>query len=253
MAQSKQKKPCVVLVHGYMENAQIWSKILPSLSAKYELLNLDLPGHGSKEHIHPCNSVAQMGEQIIADISHFTSEPVYLVGHSLGGYVALSVLQQAPELLSGLCLFHSHPFADEPRRASDRKREISLIQRGYKERIVAWGIPASFYEGHEIAMLPNINVAKSIASSIPEETLIASLEAMRRRPDNSDLVRNTTVPIQFILGRHDVNINPQQIVSTFGNYPKVFAEILENSAHMGFIEETEASATILSDFINRIH
>jgi pimeloyl-ACP methyl ester carboxylesterase len=57
---------------------------------------------------------------------------VFVVGHSLGGYVTLAFLELFPEYLSGYCLFHSQPFADTPAALEKRRREIEIVKAGKK-------------------------------------------------------------------------------------------------------------------------
>ena len=78
--------------------------------------------------------------EFMADTVHAAMETLgigraVVVGHSMGGYVALEMLRKYPEAFAGLVLFHSTPNPDSEKKREDRLREIHLIEGGKKELI----------------------------------------------------------------------------------------------------------------------
>lgn len=101
--------PTVVFLHGSGTSGWMWETQLHELS-DYHCLNVDLPGHGKSNHVLWV-SIADAAEQVAAIIqSSATDGRAFVVGLSLGGYVALALLDRDPErveraVLSGVTAF----------------------------------------------------------------------------------------------------------------------------------------------------
>ncbi|MEZ5071198.1 MAG: alpha/beta fold hydrolase [Bacteroidales bacterium] len=127
--------PCVVLLHGYLESAAIWGPFARTLTGRFRVLRMDLPGHGESGtwgSIHRMEDLATTVRDIVEEEG---LRRILLVGHSMGGYVTMAFADLYPELLAGYVLLHSTPFADSEEKKQNRDREISLIQCGKRDRL----------------------------------------------------------------------------------------------------------------------
>jgi pimeloyl-ACP methyl ester carboxylesterase len=94
--------------------------------------------------------------------------------------------------------------------------------------------------------------SKDIASRIPGEGIIAVLNGMMIRPSRLLLMEEGRVPCLWILGSMD-NYIPCEVIQTQVNLPPdAKVVVLNNSGHMGFVEEEELSVRIVRDFVNTI-
>jgi len=177
---------------------------------------------------------------------------VMVTGHSLGGYAALAFAEIFPEKLAGYVLFHSHPHADTPEAAEKRNREISLVRAGKKNLMYPVNVSMMFAEQNLGKMPEAARRVKEIASKNPGEGIIALLNGMIVRPSRRNVVENGMVPLLWILGRHDRYFTPLKAVGDLKLPRNAEVEILENSGHLGFIEETERSAFLIDRFARRI-
>jgi pimeloyl-ACP methyl ester carboxylesterase len=100
----------ILLVHGYLESAEIWSDLSASLSKEFRIISVDLPGHGLSEISEKPLTMEFMAGVIKGLLDYLGIERVFFTGHSLGGYIALAFLELYPDRLTGYSLFHSHPF-----------------------------------------------------------------------------------------------------------------------------------------------
>ncbi|MFI3261744.1 MAG: alpha/beta fold hydrolase [Rikenellaceae bacterium] len=124
---------CILLLHGYMESIDVWDELFDYLKKDYRVIAYDLPGHGISEiksEVHTMDYLAECGMHILKDLG---IEKCNIVGHSMGGYVALAFAQNYPEMCESITLLHSSPFADSEQRKKDRQKEIDLIKAGKKE------------------------------------------------------------------------------------------------------------------------
>jgi len=242
------KGNAIVLLHGYLETGEVWYPLEKMLAANHRVLSVDLPGHGGSEVTGEPHTVEYMADAVRAVIKEAGEEKVLLAGHSLGGYVALAFAEKYPELLSGYVLFHSHPFADSPEAIAKRKREIILVRAGKKDIMYPTSISMMFAEQNLEKMPEALARSKEIASQNSAEGIIAMLNAMMARPSRSSLVESGVLPLLWILGRHDLYFSPEKALGEIKIPGNARVVILENSGHLGFVEETDLTAGLINEF-----
>ena len=239
----------VVLLHGYLESLSIWDDFVCPLSEKYRIITIDLPGHGETGIIEDIASMEFMAEIVKAVLDFLEIEKCILIGHSMGGYATLAFLELYPERLLGFSLFHSKPHPDNPAAIVNRKRAIELIKESKKELIVNTNVPLGFANSNLEKMEEEVEFAKQIARKTPDEGVIYALNAMMLRPSREKLLRETDLPCLFILGKLDNYITFNDIYPTFKLPKNGRFFILENSGHMGFLEEKEKALEGVISFI----
>jgi pimeloyl-ACP methyl ester carboxylesterase len=246
------KGKTIVLLHGYLESLEIWEPFTSQLVKKYHVLCFDIPGHGESETISERHSIETLVETLSEALQQLDVKKCFMVGHSMGGYVALMFHKLFPEKLIGFSLFHSHPFADSEETKKKRKREISLVQDGKKDLIAKVNIPNAFADENLEKFKKDVDIATEIALKTPANGIIANLYAMMNRPDLSESLANTNLPFLFIVGEKDNYIDFNSIIPKvkLPEYSKLC--ILKNSGHMGFLEEKVKSFTSLTQFIDSI-
>ncbi len=248
--QGKSKTKTVVLLHGYLESLEIWAEFAQELEKEFKIIRIDLPGHGQSGIYGNTHTMDFMAETVKAVIEEEKIDKCYMFGHSLGGYATLAFLENYPQKLSGFSLFHSHPFADTPETIANRNREIELVKQGKKDLIFHVNIPKAFANDNIEKLKYKIEQATRIASLTPDAGIIAVLEGMKRRPDQSEVLKQTTIPFLYVIGKKD-NYIPFDMLSRIDMPEHAETLILENSGHMGFFEERELCAKKIIEFINK--
>lgn len=243
--------PVVVLLHGYLESLKIWKSFASELSKNFRVISPDLPGHGKSELTEEIQTMDSMAYEIKLLLDHLEISSCIMVGHSMGGYVALSFLEKYPFMLIGISLFHSSPFADTMEKKNHRDREINLINQG-KKSLVYYNHIAKTFAKDNIYLYPEINekLLRMGDKSNPNG-IVAALEGMKIRKDLSDLLEKTEVPVQYIIGKMD-NFIPFDIMDRMKLPKNADIVILENSGHMGLFEEEEKSLDSVIGFIQRV-
>lgn len=242
--------PVVVLLHGYLESLKVWTEFISGFPGKYRLIVPDLPGHGKSELTEEIQTMDSMAYSIKLMLDHLGIEKCFMVGHSMGGYVTLAFLEKYPQMLMGISLFHSSPFADTEEKKAHRDREIQLIKQG-KKSLVYHNHIARLFAKDNIFLYPEINeMLVKMSHKSPEYGIVAALQGMKIRPDRSALLANTKVPVQYIIGKMD-NFIPFEILEKLKLPEHSELVILEESGHMGMFEEKEKSLQAITGFIDR--
>ena len=115
----------VVLTHGLGDNAGTWERVVPALSTRCRVTAWDLRGHGRSEA--PGDAAAYSRDIAVEDLLAVIgdeSEPVTLVGHSLGGYLSLYVALRHPELVAALVMIAAGPGFRDPAARERWNRSI---------------------------------------------------------------------------------------------------------------------------------
>ena len=242
----------VVLLHGYLESSEIWTGFSKRLSEKFRVIAVDLPGHGNSTVYSDLHSMEFMARAVRGLFGSLNINKAILVGHSLGGYVTLAFAELFPDLLKGYCLFHSHPFADSPETLTKREREIKIVMSGKKYLIYSENIQAMFASPNLSTFSEAVSRSNDIASGIGDEGIIAALKGMMSRPSRVGVMEAGKIPLLWILGKLDSHISYDAVQSRVRLPSNAKLIILENSGHMGFVEEEDRSVQILTEFINEV-
>lgn len=238
----------VVLLHGYLESMIVWEEFARLLTPSVRVVTIDLPGHGISEikgEVHTMEFLAQTVHDALQalGIGHCT-----LVGHSMGGYVALAFARLWPEMVSGLVLFHATPDADDDRKRKDRLREIEIVRSGRKELLAGILPEARFAPENRQRLADEIENHSELVRLTEDAGITALLYGMCERADSNEMLHSLAAPQLFIFGRHDAYIPVEEAEAVAARHPQARVAWLEHSGHMGFIEEPEASASLLLEF-----
>ena len=240
---------CVVLLHGYLENMLVWEDFVPLLYKDVRVVTLDIPGHGISVVTGEVHTMDYLADTVAAALDKIGVERATIVGHSMGGYVALAFAERYAERLDGLVLLHSTPYADSDEKKKNRQREISLVKSGKKELLAHTAPEAGFAVENRNRFRTEIEDLQQTIYLTEDAGIVALLNGMIERKAQSEMLHALGKPILFILGRKDGYIVAEIAEKMVAEHPEAEVVWLENSGHMGFIEEAKACASALLDFV----
>ena len=237
-----------LFLHGYMETLYIWADFIKLLPKEIRAISLDIPGHGLSGTDERINSMSFCADILVKSLKKLEiKEKVVIIGHSMGGYIALEAIKQYPDLFSALVLMHSVPFADSEEKKAEREREIELIRQNKLMQIVKLAIPRMFAPGNLARIEDKIIEIEETAQIHDREGIIASIEGMKMRPDYCDVLTSSPIPVIMFHGRYDNYIPDEKIDEIAGMFPAMQIIRMENSGHASFIEEPELAAKKLQE------
>ena len=109
---SEKGEKCVVLLHGYLESMLVWDEFIPLIYKSLRVVTIDIPGHGISQVKGEIHTMDYLSDVVADALKVLAIDKAYIVGHSMGGYVALAVCERHPEVVEGVVLLHSTPNAD---------------------------------------------------------------------------------------------------------------------------------------------
>jgi pimeloyl-ACP methyl ester carboxylesterase len=245
----------LLLLHGFGESGTIWDLQSQALSEHALILIPDLPGTGKSltPASGPYNSLDEYAALINTLLDNERIERCTLVGHSMGGYIALAFAEMFPDRLDGFGLFHSTALPDSPQRIEARNKGIRLIKEYGAAPFLAEIIPGlyseSFRQTHHAAVKEHVEESAKWAT---KEALTGYYEAMMSRPDRRKVLAQFPRPICMILGTHDKTVDLEETKPQTELLQQGFINIMDSVAHMGMRESSEASLDILVSFLQKI-
>jgi pimeloyl-ACP methyl ester carboxylesterase len=239
----------VVFVHGFLENKQIWADYSSKLCKSNKVISIDLPGHGESDNISNVHTMELFADVIFELLNYLSISKISIIGHSMGGYVSLVFAKKYPDLTKSLCLFHSHAAADSPEAKINRARAAKVVSENHQGFIASF-IPDLFTKTNQQKFAEKIENLKSQAKKTTKDGVIASLFGMREREDMLKFISETNIPILFIIGKHDSRIPISMMKEQIFLPKNSSALILEEVAHMGYIENKNACFNAIKSFVN---
>jgi len=106
--------PPVVMLHGLLGSLDNWNSQAKKLSSYRSVISVDLRNHGDSPHVKGM-SYREMAEDIITLLSYLNIKHCYLMGHSMGGKVAMTLALNFPEIVNKLLVVDIAPKAYKPR------------------------------------------------------------------------------------------------------------------------------------------
>jgi pimeloyl-ACP methyl ester carboxylesterase len=237
----------LVFIHGFCEDSSVWDNFINRFPYQ-NIVRIDLPGFGNSEQIKDY-SILRCAEVVLAVFKDLNIKSSILIGHSMGGYVALEFAKNYGKLLKGLCLFHSHPYTDSAEKKESRKKSIEFIQKNGPIYYIKQLIPALFTP--QFNNSNHLELAKLIftASKYTSENIIAGLEMMINRADNTKVLAELKYPALFIIGKEDTVV-PNYLDSPL---PKISSiKRLKDVAHMGMLEAPAKCEKIIKEFVELV-
>jgi len=238
----------VMLVHGFGEDGNVWDKQVEHLKSKYHLVVPDLPGSGNSEMIDDM-SMDGMAEVLHTIIHEENIDRCTVIGHSMGGYITLALVESYWNHVNAFGLFHSSAFADTEEKKATRKKGIEFIKQQGAFEFLKTATPNLFSPNSKLQIPNSIDEFINSLKKFTPQALIAYYNAMMDRPDRTSILKNTKNPVLFIAGEHDNAIPINDVLKQCHLPEKSYIHVLKKSGHMGMMEETQNANRILDEFL----
>tara|TARA_R110002050_G_scaffold94765_1_gene197127 strand:- start:120249 stop:121028 length:780 start_codon:yes stop_codon:yes gene_type:complete len=239
----------IVLLHGFLENSNMWLPFIPSLSKKSRIICIDLLGHGKTGCIGYIHSMELMSDAVNAVLSHLKIKKITLIGHSMGGYVALALVEKKPNIIKGLCLMNSTAQDDSLEKRKHRDRAILAVKQNHKT-FIQLAISNLFRPKNRTIFSEEIKQIKKEALQTPLQGIIAALEGMKIRKNRNLLLFNNDYKQMMIISKKDPVLDYDNLIHQTKNTQVKIVEFPDG--HMCHIENKNDFLQKIMHFIEKI-
>lgn len=249
IADTERGDRCVVLLHGYLESMIVWDEFVDLLKDKVRVVTLDLPGHGISNVIGEVHTMEYLAKCVGDAMAALGIEHYSVVGHSMGGYVSLAMLDNYRDHIDSIVLLSSTTSADSQEKCDRRRREIELIKAGKKNTLARLVPHAGFAPENVKRLADYVEDIGELILMTEDEGVIAILGGMIERKSRGEDLLKSGIAHMFIFGRHDYYIPVEVAQEMIDADPTARVVWLEHSGHMGFIEEPELTANAILEMV----
>lgn len=233
----------IVLLHGFGADVRIWQPVIALLPGR-TIHALDLPGHGASP-LSGARDLDSLAASIAGAVADLGQEAVHLVGHSLGGGLALALAKSGAVPVCSLTLIAPYglgPEIDHTFIAGFTRATRIESLRPWLARLFAdpASMPAGFAEG---VMRLRGDKQREDQQMLAE----AFFPDGTQRYDLRDMLRGITVPTRIVWGRRDAVIPWQHALSAPGT---VALHLLANAGHLPQLEAPDETAAILAQQVD---
>lgn len=229
----------LVLLHGYPLDHRIWDTTAERLDSDFDIVLPDLRGFGDSRAEGADFSMTTYAEDLKDLLNHAGLEQAVVVGHSMGGYIALAFAGAYPDWIAGLGLVASQTAADTPERREGRLATASEVLEagvGSVAETMATRLCAD----------PDIQVAlRDLIMAQRPPGLAGALRAMAGRFDSMEVLRSLKVPVAIVHGQADALIPVERAREMKGAVPSAHYLELAGAGHMPMVEDPERTAAAL--------
>ncbi len=242
--------PAVVFIHGFCEDSTIWEPFKNRLENSYRVVQVTLPGHGDAPLALSKFTIDELADLLYAKLVDQGIEHFFVIGHSLGGYVALALTELHEDVVLGFGLFSSttYPDTEEKKKARTKVGEF-LKEHGVRTYMDSF-VPSLFSPSNRGKMMPAIEALKEIGLKVSPETIVAYSLAMKDRPNRSHLL-SIAKPKFVIAGEDDGAVPLEVSLKMIDQIPQDSALILESTGHNGYVEARTETLEFIEVFLSK--
>jgi 3-oxoadipate enol-lactonase len=229
----------LVLLHGYPLDHHLWDDVAPLLEDTFDLILPDLRGFGQSTTIASPFTMDDYASDIAGLLDHLGIQKAAIVGHSMGGYVALAFARLYPERVSGLGLVSSQVLADPPDRKEGRYKSAAEVSEKGIGGVVETMTP-KFTSDEDLQTLARETMERQRPAAF-----IGALKAMAERMDSTSLLSSFKFPMVIIHGEDDALIPIDRAREVKNAIPQAHLVELNGAGHMPMMESKEETSRAL--------
>jgi pimeloyl-ACP methyl ester carboxylesterase len=235
----------LVLLHGHGMDNSLWDELAPLLHDHYTVIqpNVSL--------LTNCRTMEDYADELHRLLTNTSVSRCTLIGHSMGGYIALAFAEKYPDMLEGFGLFHSTAQADSDAKKHQRDQMTDLIRTHGAAAFIRHTAPNLFGKRFKEVSPEQMQDYIRKFGQLPAEALAVGMEAMRNRPDRTHVLAGMPFPVLFIIGMDDQIVSFEKIMDQVGLPEQAIPFILAEAGHLGMIERPDASARIIDWYMAR--
>lgn len=238
----------VVLIHGFPLAHAIWDAQCDALATIARVVRLDLRGAGNSSVPDGPYLMERLAADVATVLDALGIERAALIGHSMGGYVALAFARMFTERVARLALVSSRLAADAPEQAAARRELAERTERaGTIEPVVEAYVPRLLARETRREVVERV---RAIARQTNPSGAAATLRGMALRSPSDDIAADLDLPVLVVAGGRDAVVPIEESRDVARRFPR--AQIVEcgESAHLPMLEEPARVTDALMDWFS---
>jgi pimeloyl-ACP methyl ester carboxylesterase len=243
----------IVLIHCFTCAINWWDKMMPLLDRDHRVVAVDLLGHGGSEKPTSGYSIPNQANLVAQALGQLGVRDAEVVGHSLGGGVAVALAQQSPKLVDRIVIIDTPPTHEEG--------DLGLVAKlGFAPVIgeFFWRVKPDFAvrKGLEVAFAPGFDVPDAFVNDVDDMTFSAyddsasSFDDYTKEEPLDQRVKETGKPLLVMMGAEEQIINdpPERLAEYRTTVPGAQTKLIAGAGHSPNVEKPAQTAALVLAF-----
>lgn len=226
----------LVLLHAFPLDHRMWDGVRAGIAEHVELITPDQRGFGGTSLGDGEPDLAAVAADVVDALA---GRRVILGGCSMGGYVVMAVLREAPELVAGLVLVSTRATADADAGRANRHAMASRIEEEGPGFVQDTVLPTLLGAETTDRRPEVVEAVRALVSEQDGAAIAWAQRAMAARPDSSEVLRRTDVPTLIVRGEQDTLIPADEADALAALMPKAEVVVLAGAGHLPPLEVPE--------------
>jgi pimeloyl-ACP methyl ester carboxylesterase len=244
--------PPIVLLHCYTCAIDWWDEVIPALARDHRVIAIDLLGHGGSEKPRSGYSMPEQAELVAQVLAALEVRGATVVGHSLGGAVAIALAEQVPDLVGGIAIIDTEP--------DTSYGSLGLLARATHAPVLGealWRVKvdATIREGLKEAFAPDFDVPDQFVDDVKRMTYSAfdgTHSAFDDYVSESPLdqrMQGLGIPLLVVFGAEEQIVDdPREALSAYAGVPGAQTELISGAGHSPNVERPDETARLILRF-----
>jgi pimeloyl-ACP methyl ester carboxylesterase len=239
-------EPAVVLIHGWACDAAYWTAQIEALKSKYTVVAVNLAGHGGSERNRSDWSIGNYGEDVATVVRQLKNQQIVLVGHSMGGDVALEASRRIGDRVIGIIAVDSlKSIGLPPMRPKEIEHQLAPFRDNFIEATRNYVTDKLFEKGADPTLVQKVAYDMSLE---PPAVGVASLQSLLEM-DFSKILPDIHVPVLAI--NSDLG-GPTDTARIRKSLPGFKVDVLEHTSHFLMMEVPQRFNPVLVQDIDAL-
>jgi pimeloyl-ACP methyl ester carboxylesterase len=239
----------IIFLHGFPFDRSMWKGQVNYLKLAYRLISVDLRGFGQSSLGKEDINIDLFSDDLIKLMDALKIEKAILCGLSMGGYIALNVINRFPGRFVGLILCDTNCIADNKKMREHRYKTIYQIEAHGKADFAEEFIENAFRRD---SFVLKKEIVKKIEATILANTakvITEGLKALTNRTETCSTLSSISVPTLIICGRNDKLTPVEQSEFLNRHIPRSKLRIIERAGHLSNLEQSDVFNEHLLHFL----
>ena len=238
----------LVFLHGYPLHRGMWARQLATLTTRFRLLLVDLPGFGTNSGGPVPDTLAGFASSVGELIDPIVDGPAAIFGHSFGGYIALQMYRDRPDRFSALGLVGTRAEADAP-EARERRLETARRLEDPTEHLDVAATTKGLLAPSTLAGGgPVVDATTALVRAAPNRAIVGALRALAGRPDLTSVLPTVDVPTLVVWGTDDQLMPPARTQALAAGISGAIGAPIAGAGHLSPLEAPEAFDRAVVEF-----
>jgi len=243
----------VVLIHCFTCAINYWDGMIPLLARDHRVIAVDLLGHGGSEKPTSGYSISNQADLVAEALDRLGVSDAEVVGHSLGGGVAVALTQQSPQLVDRVVIVDTAPTSENG--------DLGLLAKLGFAPVVGeffWRVKPDFAvkKGLEVAFAPGFDVPDEFVEDVNRMTFNAydnshsGLDDYKEEEPLDQRMRETGKPLMVIMGAEEQIIDdpPERLAEYRSTVPGAQTKLIAGAGHSPNVEKPAETAALVLGF-----